>query len=365
MKFHFRTDFSIEIWNHVDSAFIERVIPGNVEMEIEQICWAGSRLFSVGLSGDGLVEWDLKKLIPKRKLLLTGNKGICMDYHKGAQTIIVGTEEGIINAFDTSNDDLQFSKLLDRQDQRIVCCKFNHTGDFLVSGSVDAVKVWDVKTGHVIHKINTGRSEKNSETIVWCVEVLKDLTIIAGDSRGRVTFYDGKLGTQIDWVQASVADVLCLAISRDEESFFCSGVEQIVRKYKKITTNNNAEQWIRCMKKYKLHSHDILAMQIVNNDDLITSGIDGFLTRSTQDLKLVERHGPFLKNPFAFIAADARLMLMIYTNYLEVWKLATACEESDETNVQQESDDEDEILKKLTEKKLGKNTFSVSNFFSI
>lgn len=318
-------------------------------------------MFSVGLSGDGLKEWDLKTLSPKRNLLLTGEKGICMDYHKATETLVVGTEEGIINVFDTSDDDLQFTKLLDRQDHRIVCCKFNKTGDCLVSGSIDAVKVWSIKTGHVIHKMSTGRSDMHHETIVWCVEVLKDFTIITGDSRGRVTFWDGNLGTQIDWVQASVADVLCLAVMNDEKNFFCSGVEQIVRKYMQITTtkeHQQFDQWIRCSKRYRLHTHDIMAMTMVN-DELVTSGIDGFITRSTRDLKIVERHGPFLKNPFAEITEDARLMLMHYTNYLEIWKLATASEEIEATG-DGESDDENEVLKALKAK--SENKFKITSF---
>lgn len=286
-----------------------------------------------------------------------------MDYHKGTQTLVIGTEEGIINVFDTSDDDLQFLKLLDRQDHRIVCCKFNHAGDCLVSGSIDAVKVWNMKTGHVINKMSTGRSDLHNETIVWCVEVLKDFTIITGDSRGRVTFWDGNLGTQIDWVQASIADVLCLAVSSDEKNFFCSGVEQIVRKYMQITTNKEHqqfEQWIRCSKRFRLHTHDIMAMVIIN-DEVITSGIDGFITRSTQDLKIIERHGPILKSPFAKIAEDARLMLMQYPDYLEVWKLATASDDIEPTGDQEESEEENEVMKALKQKSES-NHFKITSF---
>lgn len=321
-----RNDYSIEVWNLANGPFLERSIPGKWHESVEAICWVGSRLFSIGLSGDGLKEWDLATLTPKRRLLLTGERGICMDYHKATGILAIGTEEGIINLFDTSDDDLQFSRLLDRQDHRISCCKFNDAGDKLASGSLDAVKVWNVQTGQVLHKMSTGRSEVNQETIVWCIDILDDFTIITGDSRGRVTFWDGNLGSQIDYVLASTSDIMCLSVSQDRKSFFCSGVEQILRKFTHVKTmkgGNEVEQWVKCSKRAKVHTHDVLAMITMGNDQLISGGIDGFLSFVSQDFKNVEKVGPFLKRPFAEVANESRLILMKYVNYMEVWKLAS------------------------------------------
>lgn len=331
--FLFRNDFSIEIWSLANAPFLERTIPGSIEHTVEVICWAGERLFSVGLSGDGVKEWDLKTLAPKRRLLLTGEKGISMDYHKGTEALAIGTEEGIINIFDVSDNDLQFNRVLDRQDHRVICCKFNDSGDRLVSGSLDAVKVWNVHNGHVVHRMSTGRTDPNQETIVWCIDILNDFTIISGDSRGKVTFWDGKIGSQIDFVHASVADIMCLDVSEDRKSFFCSGVEQIVKKYASIKiakAGREIEQWIRCAKRSKIHTHDVLALLAIGNELLISGGIDGFLSFSTQDLKHFERAGPFLKRPFAESAEESRLILMKYVNYLEVWKLADGAELEDD-----------------------------------
>ena len=198
---------------------------------MESIGWAGKRLFSVGLLSTGLTEWNLKTLQPKRNLLLTGTSAFCLDINREQSCVAVGTEEGYLNVFDISDDELQFGKILDKQEGRIICCKFDHTGKFLVTGSLDALRVFNVETGHVIHKMTTGRTEAKQETIVWCLEVLSDFTILSGDSRGRVTVWDGNLGSQKDWVQALRADVLCLSVSKDEKSFFCSGVEQSLKKY--------------------------------------------------------------------------------------------------------------------------------------
>jgi WD40 repeat protein len=66
---------------------------------------------------------------------------------------------------------------------RILCLAWDATGDVIVTGSVDAVRIWHVESGHAIHRMTPGRDERKKETIVWCLAVTKDLTIITGDSR--------------------------------------------------------------------------------------------------------------------------------------------------------------------------------------
>ena len=307
-------------------------------------------------------------MTPKRRLLLTGERGICMDYHEGKGILAVGTEEGIMNIFDVSDDDLQFHRLLDRQDHRIICCKFDDTGDRIVSGSIDAVKVWNVQTGQVVHKMSMGRAEPNQETIVWCVDVLNDSTIVTGDSRGRVTFWDGILGSQIDYVHASTADIMCLSVSSDRKSLFCSGMEQVLKKYTQVTTSkagSEVQQWVKSAKRSKIHTHDVLSMVTIGNEQVISGGVDGFLSFASQDFQHFERAGPFLKRPFAETAESGRMMLMKYVNYLEVWKLATADEFSkDETENEDDRpfNDEDDVLKSLAISKNPCKQYKIKDF---
>lgn len=84
--------------------------------------------------------------------------------------------------------------------------------DMLVTGCADStVRVWDVKTGRCTYRMTTDKI-KGEQTLVWCVGVLKDRTIVSGDSMGVVKFWDGVKGTQIQSNRAHRADVLCLAI---------------------------------------------------------------------------------------------------------------------------------------------------------
>jgi len=66
---------------------------------------------------------------------------------------------------------------------RILSLAWDDTGNSIVTGSIDAIRVWNVNTGHAVHKMTTGRTNKNKETIVWCLAITSDFTIISGDSR--------------------------------------------------------------------------------------------------------------------------------------------------------------------------------------
>jgi len=64
-----------------------------------------------------------------------------------------------------------------------LCLAWDATGDVIVTGSADALRIWNVESGHAVHRMTAGRDERKKETIVWCLAVTKDFTIISGDSR--------------------------------------------------------------------------------------------------------------------------------------------------------------------------------------
>jgi len=58
---------------------------------------------------------------------------------------------------------------------------------------------------------------------------IKDyFVIICGDSTGTTSFWDGKLGTILDQVNAHKADVLCLCMSEDQKTVYTAGTFVIV-----------------------------------------------------------------------------------------------------------------------------------------
>lgn len=95
--------------------------------------WANNRLFSTGLGGS-LVEWDLVNLCMKKSVLLTGYAAWCLDVNQSNTCIAVGTEQGYINIYSIENNDIVYKCLFDKQEGRIMCCKFDKTGNTLVTG---------------------------------------------------------------------------------------------------------------------------------------------------------------------------------------------------------------------------------------
>ncbi|XP_055531936.1 U3 small nucleolar RNA-associated protein 4 homolog [Wyeomyia smithii] len=323
-----RDDGTIEIWNISAAPFMEKSLPGYEKVSVEGLCWVGERLFSVGLAGS-LIEWDLRLMTMKNTFLLTGDAAWCLDVSRDERRLAVGTEGGYINVYNVENDDIQYEKILDKQEGRIVCVRFDWSGDFLVTGSVDAVRVWNLKKGHAVHKMTTGRSVRDKETIVWSLLVLQDFTIVSGDSRGKIMFFDGNLGTAIDSITVSKADILSLTIDREEKFLYVTGVEPIIRIYQRVEVtkaNEKVKSFVRTLNR-RYHTHDIKALDMYR-DKLVSGGVDGSLIISSFPPFVVDIYHALLEAPSSAVAQDARVVLLKYVNYLELWTLSSSSVES-------------------------------------
>ncbi|XP_062540548.1 U3 small nucleolar RNA-associated protein 4 homolog [Armigeres subalbatus] len=324
-----RDDGTIEIWNLIGAPFMEKSIAGYEKVSVEALAWVGDRLFSVGLAGT-LVEWDLRLLAVKRTILVTGNAAWCLDVSKDEKKLAVGTEGGYINIYSVENDEINYEKILDKQEGRIICIRFDYSGDFLVTGSIDAVRIWNIKKAHAVHKITTGRASRDKETIVWDVLVLKDFTIISGDSRGKIMFFDGNLGTIIDTIPSSKADVLCLAIDDQEKTLYAGGVEPVIKLYEKVEitrANEKVNSFVRTLNR-RYHTHDVKAL-IMFHRKLVSGGVDGSLIVSSFPPLTVDKYLPFLGGRSSIIAEESRMLLLKYVNYLELWTLGSQTVDSE------------------------------------
>lgn len=302
---------------------MEKCILGNPASSVEGLGWLNDRLFTTGQTGE-LIEWNLKTLTSKKKTTLTGNAAWCMDIHEGSGCIAVGTHEGYMNTFYVDGDDLNFSRVFDKQEGAIFCCKYDSTGNYIVTGSIDTIRIWNVDTGHAFHRMAVGRSEKNKETNVWSLAVLKDLTIMAGDSRGCITVWNGKNGSRIDEMNALDADVLAVAVNDEETTFCCSGVDPKIKIYVPIRKESQGTtRWIRNLKR-SVHDHDVKALIFSDEKTIISGGVDGYInvscsTKAKEFSK--KQYAPFLPQPSAVVATSSRLLLLKYFNALEVWRL--------------------------------------------
>ncbi|XP_063535637.1 U3 small nucleolar RNA-associated protein 4 homolog [Cydia strobilella] len=317
-----RVDASIEVWDLKFTPYLVKFIPGVENGSIEALCWVENRLLSTGLVGS-LVEWDLEKLVVKNSVLLTGYAAWCLDLNPANTMVAVGTEQGYINLFNVECGDMVYAKLFDKQEGRIMCCKFDKTGNFLITGSLNSIRVWNTETGHAITKMSVSSSKRKKGVIIWSLAVLSDNILVSGDSLGRLTFWDSALGDQIESYKTHKADILAIAVSENEEQIYCSGVDPMIMSYQKVGKNCGGEalQWMKHVQR-NIHMHDVRAL-VMNEDTLISVGNDGYLSLSRFPPKWVKRVPPMIPGPRSSLAVQKKLLLLRYSKHLEVWRLGS------------------------------------------
>ncbi|XP_076471280.1 LOW QUALITY PROTEIN: U3 small nucleolar RNA-associated protein 4 homolog [Babylonia areolata] len=313
-----RSDGSIEIWSKPDNWFQEKVIAVSEERSVEGIVWMNSRLFSVGLDSNA-VEYDLVSLCIKREASCSAGAIWCVAKNEKDKQLAVGTEDGCVVLFDAADDKLEYLRAFDKLEGRILCIAW-HTGErVIVTGGVDNLRIWSVKSGHALQRILMG----GKETMVWCVAVTSDLTIVSGDSRGKVSFWNGKQGTRITHFQSHKADVLTLCVDEAETSVFCAGVDPAVVQFSFLppSANSGWRSWVRSSVR-TYHTHDVRASVVAGNT-VVTAGLDTNLLCS----QVSGNKKRFLRLPalpamsMVSVARQAGLVMLRYPTYLEVWRL--------------------------------------------
>ncbi|XP_015116456.1 U3 small nucleolar RNA-associated protein 4 homolog [Diachasma alloeum] len=318
-----RNDNSIEIWNVSHTPFLEQIIPGKPRDSIESLLWiAPHRLLSTGLRGF-IIEYDLITLKPKYCQSVTGGAAWCLDVNPLHTRIAVGTEDGYVNTFAITQDNLVYEKIFDKQKGRILCLKWDNTGDMIFTGSNDTVRVWNANSGHAIHKMTTGRKQNRKETIVWCLGVTNDNHVISGDSRGVLLVWDPSMGTLIESHESHTADILSLAVSEDSNVIYSAGIDPVIRSFSKVLLKSSGRcQWVKGIER-RLHIHDVRAL-VETNGKLYSAGVDGYLAQSSYPPKNLVKYPPLLSNPCVTICRKSRCILLRYSNYLELWRLGTS-----------------------------------------
>lgn len=315
-----RQDHSIEIWNVMNAPFVECTIAGCEENSVESLLWIDSRLFSTGLHG-AVVEYDLTILGIKHEIMVVGGVAWCMDVNHEKSRLAVGTENGYINIF-IVEEQLIYERIFDKQKGRILCIKWDNTGDMIYTGSIDTVRVWNTVSGHVIHKMTTCRSKIKKETIVWCLAVTDENVIVSGDSQGCLCFWDPTMGVLIESHDSHAADILAVTLSEDKNIVYCTGVDPVVRTFCRVMLKSSGKsQWVRGIER-KLHIHDVRAL-VETNGKLYSAGVDGYLAVSSYPPKNLVKYPPLLQPPCATVCRKSRCILLRYSNYLELWRLGS------------------------------------------
>ncbi|KAK7083769.1 U3 small nucleolar RNA-associated protein 4 [Halocaridina rubra] len=315
-----RSDGAIEIWNCQNRPFLQLVLPAESDASVEGLAWCDGRLFSVGLHGY-LIEYDLSAVGVKARYAVTGGPTWCLALSPDKKSLAMGTEEGYVCLFDVGSDDVLYNKTLEKQEGRILSICWHNGGNHIVTGSINCVRLWSLMDGRVtrcsfVHN-------KREEIIVWCVAILDDMTIISGDSRGSVCFWNGTLGTQTDYVQSHKAGVLCLAVGSDQSFVIVAGVDPTIIRVSLAQTGGKKgrrARWIPTVK-LRVHTHDVRALAFTNEGKLYSGGVDTILACSSYPPKVVIKTPTPLYPGYVSLGRQSDCVLLRYKERLELWRL--------------------------------------------
>ena len=236
--------------------------------------------------------------------------------------LAVGTEDGFVCLFSISEEGLEYDKVLDRQEGRILCLAWHPDSLHIVTGSTDTVRVWNIKTGQPTARMVVGRVEKNKETIVWCVAVTSDMTVISGDSRGKTSFWNGLTGTLSDSIQSHKADVLTVALSPDESTAYSAGVDPTLMHFQTVSRAGGRRKWVKSLHRV-ISSHDVRSV-VHGGSCLYSGGLEPYLSVHSFPSHRTRLRLPPLSSSSVLLARTARSLLLCYPDSLQLWRLGNS-----------------------------------------
>ncbi|KDQ13643.1 hypothetical protein BOTBODRAFT_33349 [Botryobasidium botryosum FD-172 SS1] len=236
------------------------------------------RLFSTS-GGSDLFEWDLERGTILRTVPSQGGSIWSMAVNPTSTLLALGCEDGRVRLLSLADNDVfHHSRFMPaKAKSRVLSIAWGipsrregpdgeeWSDAWLVTGYSDStVRKWDVRTGQMLDQMSVDKV-RDEKTLVWAVGVLRDGTIVSGDSLGMVKFWDSLTATQLQSFQAHAADILCLAIGPDGTSVYSSGVDQKVTEFSAVNVTERAakasSRFIQTCSR-RLHSHDVRALAI-------------------------------------------------------------------------------------------------------
>ena len=140
-----RENGGIEIYNfsNPNAPLLQTSIPPNgseLDRSIEALAFVpNGRLFSVGLHGFVFQHFVCQNTVNNPTVpeswSVTSGAAWCMKYNKSRNKLAVGTEEGFVCIFDVTPDGLNFDKILDKQEGRVLSLDWHTDGFHIVTGS--------------------------------------------------------------------------------------------------------------------------------------------------------------------------------------------------------------------------------------
>ncbi|BFZ10866.1 hypothetical protein BsWGS_13905 [Bradybaena similaris] len=316
-----RSNGHIEILNTKHNWIQEITLIG--QPSTEALIWCKGRLFAGGSHGN-LQELDLGSRSAKHTVSSNAGPIWCLTKNSTEDQIAAGTDDGCVVVFDVSEEP-RFVTGFKKQEDKILSIAWYNRDDesVILTGGVNSIRQWSVKSGQPISRMTLGR-KFHKDTIVWCLAVTRDFTVISGDSRGIVTFWNGKESTQLKTFHCHKADVLSLCLSDDETRVFTGGVDGAVYQFSLYAADPTSERkrWVH-QPLHTRHTHDIKTVAYINGF-LASGGVDTVMhVAKVQGRRSVCQLSPVPRPGLIQLAGESLIQLQ-YQDYLEVWHLGAA-----------------------------------------
>lgn len=256
---------------------------------VEALVWCGSRLYSAGLHGH-VVRRHGSSLRPISATCAAGSALWSLAVDGPRRRLACGSEDGCVSVYQCADDtpegdrEVVFCKRLAKQERRVLCICWSEDGRHLATGSVNTVSVYNTDNGRLLSQLSIGRNAiDRRDSLVWTVLLFNDLTVVTGDSRGQVCFWDGRLGALRQSVRTHGADVL--TISGDSNALCVAGVEPSVVELRRMcpaaTDLPSAAGWVKTTRS-ACHTRDV---RVVIAGDLwrVSAGVDTDLVFGYRD----------------------------------------------------------------------------------
>jgi U3 small nucleolar RNA-associated protein 4 len=242
-----------------------------------------------------------------------------------------------VKLFDLEGGGLEYVRSLDKQEGRVLAVAWHADDEVIVAGGADStIRVLTAATGRTRMRITLG-STSDTPTLVWSVCVLKDMTIVSGDSRGHTEFWNGTYGTLEESFNQHEADVLTLVTNEAEDTVYASGVDNKLVQIKRLRSDAK-RRWVMSGRA-RDHTHDVRSIALGPNGELVTGGVDtnlivysevNFGEAGSSHRKIP----PFPQQQFISLARQAEVLLHQHPRKLQLWKLGSVGQASDDHTVE-------------------------------
>lgn len=186
----------------------------------------------------------------------------------------------------------------------------------------------------------SGDISRGISTFILSIAVMRDSTVVSGDSRGHLQIWDGETGVLMVSIRQHAAEILTLAVSPDENFIFASGVDSRIICIQRLPQGTSGQSfaaadsnWVYSTS-HRPHSHDVLTLAICHPKShpttgplLMSGGLDCKLcTYSVEDFARVRPSWilPVPPKGLACASGDFSLIAMKHRNSVDVWQVSLA-----------------------------------------